>query len=231
MVATHLMGVGARARPDRGRRRSAPPGAASLGQGCVLGATMLVAAAATLAARVPGELRFSSEFYTEAGGVVGAASTAPSTGPRLHRRGAGAGCAVRVGPLLAHRNQPFRRHLRGEKYGREPAHPPARLRESRSARREASASGRDPGVEPLEELAPEPVAPPFEVSDTDPTREFEIVLPVRPETSELRGSGKASTRRHRRRCSASAAGIPSTTSRRPAAGSRGRSRTSGWRRR
>ena len=42
-------------------------------------------------------------------------------------------------------------------------------------------------MEPLEELAPEPDAPPFEVSDTDPTREIEIVLPVRPETSELGG--------------------------------------------
>ena len=64
------------------------------------------------------------------------------------------------------------------------------LHESRSARREASeasTSVRDRGVEPLEELAPEPVAPPFEVSDTDPTREIEIVLPVRPETSELGG--------------------------------------------
>jgi DNA segregation ATPase FtsK/SpoIIIE, S-DNA-T family len=61
------------------------------------------------------------------------------------------------------------------------------LRESWSAGREASTSVRDRGVKPLEELAPEPVAPPFEVSDTDPTREFEIVLPVRPETSELGG--------------------------------------------
>ncbi|MFL5991823.1 MAG: DNA translocase FtsK, partial [Rubrobacteraceae bacterium] len=60
-------------------------------------------------------------------------------------------------------------------------------RESRSAGREASTSTRERGVEPLEELAPEPVASPIEVSDTDPTREFEIVLPVRPETSELGG--------------------------------------------
>ena len=36
-----------------------------------LGATMLVLAAAARLRRVPGELRFSSEFYTEAGGVVG----------------------------------------------------------------------------------------------------------------------------------------------------------------
>ena len=67
MVATHVMGGRARARPDRGCRRLAPPGAASSVR-VVLGATMLVvAAAATLAARVPGELRFSSKFYTEAG--------------------------------------------------------------------------------------------------------------------------------------------------------------------
>ena len=47
------------------------------------------------------------------------------------------------------------------------------------------------GEEPAVELAPEPVAPPFEVSDTDPTREFEIVVPVRPEPATLDGSREA----------------------------------------
>ena len=196
---------------------------------------LVLAAAATLAARVPGELRFSSEFYTEAGGVVGSGVYSA-----IDWAGGSIGAALALAVLYAlglslltgispsaaiSAVRSTAESLRTRLHD---------LHESRSARRGGQHVPRDPGVEPLEELAPEPDAPPFEVSDTDPTREIEIVLPVRPETSELRVEGgrwtRASTRRHRRRCSASAAGIPSTTSRRPAAGSRGRSRTSGWRR-
>src|SRR5829696_7427313 len=157
-----------------------------------LGAAMLVVAAATtLAARVPSALRYSSEFYTQAGGVVGSGVygaidwAGGSIGAALALAVSYAlGLSLLTGitppaAILAVRGTA--ENLRTRLHER---------RENRGAEREASPSLRDRGVEPLEELAPEPVARPFEVSDTDPTREFEIVLPVRPETSELGGGGE-----------------------------------------
>jgi S-DNA-T family DNA segregation ATPase FtsK/SpoIIIE len=154
-----------------------------------LGAAMLVVAAATtLAARVPGQLRFSSEFYTEAGGVVGSGVYGA-----IDWAGGSIGAALALAVLYAlgltlltgitppaaiSAVRGTAENLRTRVHDR---------REKRNAEQEARPSLRDRCVEPLE---PEPVARPFEVSDTDPTREFEIVLPVRPEPAELNGGGE-----------------------------------------
>jgi DNA segregation ATPase FtsK/SpoIIIE, S-DNA-T family len=189
MVATHIMGVVGFALAPLGVVAGLLLLVRRLSGRVALGAAMLVVAAATmLAARVPGEQRFSSEFYTEAGGVVGSAIYAA-----IDWAGGSIGAALALAVLFAlglslltgitpsaaiSGVRSTAESLRTSLHDR---------RESRSAGREASTSTRERGVEPLEELAPEPVASPIEVSDTDPTREFEIVLPVRPETSELGG--------------------------------------------
>src|SRR5829696_4995625 len=142
-----------------------------------LGAAMLVVAAATtLAARVPSALRYSSEFYTEAGGVVGSGVYGA-----IDWAGGSIGAALALAVLYAlglslltgitppsaiSAVRGTAENLRTRLHDR---------RENRNAEREAPPSLRDRSVEP------------FEVSDTDPTREFEIVLPVRPEPAELNG--------------------------------------------
>jgi DNA segregation ATPase FtsK/SpoIIIE, S-DNA-T family len=189
VVATHVMGVVGLALAPLAAVACLLLLVRRLSGRVALGATMLVVAAATtLAARVPGELRFSSKFYTEAGGVVGSGVYSA-----INWAGGSIGAALALAVMYAlglslltgispsaaiSAVRSTAESLRTRVHD---------LHESRSARREASTSVRDRGVEPLEELAPEPVAPPFEVSDTDPTREIEIVLPVRPETSELGG--------------------------------------------
>ena len=188
-VATHVMGVVGLVLAPIGAVAGLLLLVRRLSVRVALGATMLVvAAAATLAARVPGELRFSSKFYTEAGGVVGSGVYSA-----IDWAGGSIGAALALAVLYAlglslltgiSPSAAFSALRSTAESLRTRLHD---LQESRRARREASTSARDPGVEPLEELAPEPVAPPFEVSDTDPTREIEIVLPVRPETSELGG--------------------------------------------
>jgi DNA segregation ATPase FtsK/SpoIIIE, S-DNA-T family len=189
MVATHVMGVVGLVLAPIGAVAGLLLLVRRLSVRVALGATMLVvAAAATLAARVPGELRFSSKFYTEAGGVVGSGVYSA-----IDWAGGSIGAALALAVLYAlglslltgiSPSAAFSALRSTAESLRTRLHD---LHESRNARREASKSARDPGVEPLEELAPEPDAPPFEVSDTDPTREIEIVLPVRPETSELGG--------------------------------------------
>ena len=68
MVATHVMGVVGLVLAPIGAVAGLLLLVRRLSVRVALGATMLVvAAAAALAARVPGELRFSSKFYTEAG--------------------------------------------------------------------------------------------------------------------------------------------------------------------
>ncbi|HEY6674173.1 MAG TPA: DNA translocase FtsK [Rubrobacteraceae bacterium] len=189
MVATHVMGVVGLVLAPIGAVAGLLLLVRRLSVRVALGATMLVvAAAATLAARVPGELRFSSKFYTEAGGVVGSGVYSA-----IDWAGGSIGAALALAVLYAlglslltgiSPSAAFSALRSTAESLRTRLHD---LHESRSSRREASTSARDPGVEPLEELAPEPDAPPFEMSDTDPTREIEIVLPVRPETSELGG--------------------------------------------
>jgi len=189
MAATHVMGVVGLALAPLAAVAGLLLLVRRLSGRVALGAAMLVVAAATtLAARVPSALRFSSEFYTEAGGVVGSGVYGA-----IDWAGGSIGAALALAVLYAlglslltgitppaaisavrgtAENLQTRLHDR---------------RENRNAEREASPSLRDRSVEPLEELAREPVAQPFEVSDTDPTREFEIVLPVRPEPAELNG--------------------------------------------
>jgi S-DNA-T family DNA segregation ATPase FtsK/SpoIIIE len=189
MAATHVMGVVGLALAPLAAVAGLLLLVQRLSGRVALGAAMLVVAAATtLAARVPGELRFSSEFYTEAGGVVGSGVYGA-----IDWAGGYIGAALALAVLYAlglslltgitppaaiSAVRGTAENLRTRLHGR---------RENRNAEREARPSLRDRGVEPLEELAPEPVAQPFVVSDTDPTREFEIVLPVRPEPAELNG--------------------------------------------
>ena len=154
---------------------------------------LLVAAATTLAAGVPRELRFSSELYTEAGGIVGSSVYAG-----VDWAGGAIGAALALIVLYAMSLS----LITG-------VTPPAatsavrgaverlriRLRdrrENRLAEREPYPSRRDPRAESSEEVADVPGsreqgAQPPEVSDSDPTKEFEIVLPARPEPVGLDG--------------------------------------------
>ena len=189
MVATHVMGVVGLVLAPIGAVAGLLLLVRRLSGRVALGATMLVvAAAAKHSARVPGELRFSSKFYTEAGGVVGSGVYSA-----IDWAGGSIGAALALAVLYAlglslltgiSPSAAFSALRSTAESLRTRLHD---LHESRSSRREASTSARDPGVEPLEEPAPEPDAPPFEMSDTDPTREIEIVLPVRPDNSELGG--------------------------------------------
>src|SRR5215203_6594635 len=189
MAATHVMGVVGLALAPLATVAGLLLLVRRLSGRVAWGATMLVVAAATtLAARVPGELRFSSKFYTEAGGVVGSGVYGA-----IDWAGGSIGAALALAVLYAlglslltgitppsaiSAVRGTAENLRTRLHDR---------RENRNAERVASPSLRDRSVEPLEESAREPVAQPFEVSDTDPTREFEIVLPVRPEPAELNG--------------------------------------------
>jgi S-DNA-T family DNA segregation ATPase FtsK/SpoIIIE len=189
MAATHVMGVVGLALAPLAAVAGLLLLVQRLSGRVALGAAMLVVAAATtLAARLPSELRFSSEFYTEAGGVVGSGVYGA-----IYWAGGYIGAALALAVLYAlglslltgitppaaiSAVRGTAENLRTRLHDR---------RENRNAERESRLSLRDQDVEPLEELVPEPVAQPFEISDTDPTREFEIVLPVRPEPAELNG--------------------------------------------
>ncbi|HLL98124.1 MAG TPA: DNA translocase FtsK [Rubrobacteraceae bacterium] len=189
MAATHVMGVVGLALAPLAAVAGLLLLVRRLSGRVALGAAMLVVAAATtLAARVPSALRYSSEFYTEAGGVVGSGVYGA-----IDWAGGSIGAALALAVLYAlglslltgitppsaiSAVRGTAENLRTRLHDR---------RENRNAEREAPPSLRDRSVEPLEESAREPVAQPFEVSDTDPTREFEIVLPVRPEPAELNG--------------------------------------------
>ena len=140
---------------------------------------LLVAAATTLAARVPGALRFSSDFYTEAGGVVGS-----GVYEAVDWAGGAIGAALALAVL----------YVSGLSLltGITPATAVAavrgwgggvldRLRERRENRRAVEESRPEKMVlEPPEVGYDEPVEA-LAVSDTEKTRELEIVLPARPE--------------------------------------------------
>lgn len=179
MAATHLMGVVGFALAPLAAVAGLLLLVRRLSGRVALGAVMLVVAAATtLAARVPGELRFSSEFYTEAGGVVGS-----SVYGAIDWAGGSIGAALALAVLYAlglSLLTGITPSFAISTARRAAEKLQSRLREDGLAEREDPPSLYDRGVE-------EPVAQPFEVSDTDPTREFEIVLPVRPEPTELDG--------------------------------------------
>lgn len=179
MAATHLMGVVGFALAPLAAVAGLLLLVRRLSGRVALGAVMLVVAAATtLAAGVPGELRFSSEFYTEAGGVVGS-----SVYGAIDWAGGSIGAALALAVLYAlglSLLTGITPSFAISTARRAAEKLQSRLREDGLAEREDPPSLYDRGVE-------EPVAQPFEVSDTDPTREFEIVLPVRPEPTELDG--------------------------------------------
>ena len=154
---------------------------------------LLVAAATTLAAGVPRELRFLSELYTEAGGIVGSSVYA---GVDWAGGAIGAALALIVlyamslslitgvtPPIAISAVKGAVERLRTRLRDR---------RENRIAEQEPHPSQRDPRAESSEEFADvsgsrEQGAEPPEVSDSDPTKEFEIVLPARPEPVGLDG--------------------------------------------
>jgi S-DNA-T family DNA segregation ATPase FtsK/SpoIIIE len=184
-AATHLMGVVGLALPPLAAVAGLLLLVRRLSGRVALGVTMLVVAAATtLAARVPSELRFSSEFYTEAGGVVGS-----SVYGAIDWAGGSIGAALALAVLYALglsllTGITTSSAVSGVRGTAEKLQTRLRARrENRLAEREDRPSLRDRGAEPPEE----PVAKHYTVSDTDPTREFEIVLPVRPEPAELDG--------------------------------------------
>jgi DNA segregation ATPase FtsK/SpoIIIE, S-DNA-T family len=153
---------------------------------------LLVAVATTLAARIPARQRFASEAYTEAGGVVGSGLygavdwAGGSIGAALallllYALGlslltgvtpAAAAGAVRGGleTLLARLRE--RRESRGAE------------RDGRSARPSGTVD-LPQEVPPL----PEPPYEPEDVSETEKTRELEIVLPGRPDVTGF-GEGR-----------------------------------------
>jgi DNA segregation ATPase FtsK/SpoIIIE, S-DNA-T family len=193
LAATHLMGqVGIALAPVAAvgglllllRRLSGRVAA-----GAVL---LLVAAATTLAARVPDALRFSSRVYTEAGGVVGsgvygvvdwAGGAIGAALALLVLYVAGLSLLTGVTPVAAVAA------LRGGG-GRLLV----RLREWRENRRREQEEEVHPPPRSRTRDLPEPMPPdeghdPAEaVSDTETTRELEIVLPVRPEAGGFDGA-------------------------------------------
>ena len=188
MAATHLMGVVGLALAPLAAvagflllvRRLSGRGA--------LGALMLVVAAATtLAARLPGGMRFSSELYTGAGGVVGSGVYGA-----IDWAGGSIGAAIALAMLYAV-GLSLLTGISPQAASLAVSGTAENLRAWMHERREKRSAEREPqpplrGEEPAVEEVPEPVAPAFEVSDTDPTREFEIVVPVRPEPAALDGS-------------------------------------------
>ena len=146
---------------------------------------LLVAAATTLAARMPDRARFSSEFYTEAGGVVGSGVYGA-----VDWAGGAIGAALALVVMYAlgislltgttpaaaitsvrGRGERFLDWLREQ-------------RENRLAERDdRSAGGAERGGLP-EEIPPPPYEP-AEVSETEKTRELEVVFPGRSEVTSF----------------------------------------------
>jgi DNA segregation ATPase FtsK/SpoIIIE, S-DNA-T family len=137
---------------------------------------LLVAAATTLAAGAPHGLRFSSEFYTKAGGIVGSGVYGA-----VDWAGGSIGAALALIVLYALGLS----LLTG-------ITPPSAISAARGAVEKLRIRLRDQNTEPSEDVvgarsSREQVAEPPEVSDSDTTKEFEIVLPARPEPMGLDG--------------------------------------------
>jgi DNA segregation ATPase FtsK/SpoIIIE, S-DNA-T family len=149
---------------------------------------LLVAAATTLGAWVPRELRFSEEFYTDAGGALG-----NGVYSAVDWAGGAVGAALTLvvmyilGLSLITGITPAAACTAVQRWGENLL---ARVRDDRRERRLAireappPRSGRsDAPPETRRELpeAPYASAEPPDTSDTEKTRELEIVLPGRPE--------------------------------------------------
>jgi DNA segregation ATPase FtsK/SpoIIIE, S-DNA-T family len=147
---------------------------------------LLVAVATTLAARIPARLRFASEAYTEAGGVVGsglygavdwAGGSIGAALALLLLYALGLSLLTGVTPTAAANS------VRG---GLETLLAWLReRRESRSAEREVRSARPSGTVDYPEEVPPLPEPPyePEDVSETEKTTELEIVLPGKPDVT------------------------------------------------
>jgi S-DNA-T family DNA segregation ATPase FtsK/SpoIIIE len=148
---------------------------------------LLVAAATTLAARVPRELRFSGKFYTDAGGVLGSGVYGA-----IDWAGGAIGAVLALvvmyvlGLSLITGITPDVACIAVRRWGENGLARGRDRRERRLAIREAPPPRRGRSEAPPEGRPGLPDAPyasakPPEAPDTEKTRELEIVLPGRPE--------------------------------------------------